>query len=193
MNNLGKLLPINDLPDDIVILDSEGEEINLKDFAGQFPAVQAIASLSTQKMLTKLVESGVLMTANQHEAKMAELSESVQDAIFNAAVFREINDADKIVNTKEFTDWYEKKATKADQALFLSRNPVDFVMGIKKYQGIDEKKAADAKAKADKDKKDHDDLHEDKGGHRPGAESSREASGSDFSDGFGEALAEGVK
>lgn len=155
------IIPEADLPDEIEIGD---QTYNIKEYLSDYPEAQIISGLMTQKILERLVNNGVLMTADQHNKKFDDIEDRIFGMYFDFTVLRDVPDAFDVVETKEYKDWLEKTATKEDKALLNSTKPEDYVLGLKKFQNRAPATPAEAaKKKASEDaaakKKAHNELH----------------------------------
>ena len=185
------MVSTDELPD---VIEIDGVDYNIKEVLEDMPEMQVISGLMTQKVLERLVGNGVLMTAEQHNEKFADIEDRLYGLHFDTTVLRDVPDAFSIVETKEYQEWMEKTATKSDLALLGSNDPSDYIMGLNKFKSVgspvsDKSKAkAEAKAKAKRDK--HNDIHRSSMKATPGKEGVAQAiekGSNEFSDGFKEA------
>ncbi len=197
---VGMIAP-SELPDTIEL---DGVDYDVKSYMADNPEAQVISGMVTQKILERLVENGVVMTAAQHNEKMQDIEDRLYGLHFDTTVMRAIPDAMQIVETKEYQTWMEKEATKEDLALLGSADPADYILGLNRFPGAatasDKSKVSDksndeakAKAKADKDK--HDSIHSStmSASHKTDTKGSMESGKSEFSNAFAEAEADAEK
>ena len=185
------MIPKSELPDGIEI---DGVTYNVKDYMEDFPEVSIMSGIVTQKILERLVNNGVLITAEEHNKKIADIEDRMYGLHFDFSVLREMPDAMEIVESKEYKEWLEKSATKEDLALLGSINPKDYVLGLKKFKKVgspaSDKSKQEAAEKLKKKKDEHDAIHKSTMRAKPGKDSvvaAMEKGKSEYSSAFKEA------
>ena len=189
------ILKAEDLPDTIEI---NGEEVDLKSYISDFPEVVPLITMTTQRILKNLVDTGVLVTSNTLNNQVSKINETVEVREFNNIVYRlapDGMDVDSTIDSQDFKDWLEKEAKPEQKVLFSSGEAKDFALGLKEFdQGIKIKAARDKNKDKDetdrKKKEEHDNLHKStlkSGGERSGVSESIDSAEQDFDSAFDEA------
>lgn len=147
------------LPETIKIGETE---LELKDFVEANPEFTVLAGMEATNIIQRLVDQGILMTSDAHNAALAKAMETIDLRLFDMAVRQHVPNPEQIWDSKDFQEYY-KKAPDTIKALFRSRNPDDHVKGFKKYMGRTtervKEKVKSVDSEAAKKKKVHDEIH----------------------------------
>ena len=189
ISNFKSLLGKDDVPD---VIELDGHDYDIGEYLTDYPEAQIVSGIVTQKILERLVDNGVLITAEDHAAQIADIENRMFGVYFDLRVTQQIPDAIELAESDGFKEWLEKTATKEDKALLDSDNPGDYILGMKRFtrgaKPVDEaaeKRIAAAKEKKRLAKKDEDDIH----GSTMNAHTSSEGFDKEASD-FGSAFSE---
>jgi hypothetical protein len=183
------MIPDAMIPEDLKIGDNE---VELKEFLSDNPEIQIISALQTREMLQRLIDNGVLMTVSQHQAALDEVRQELVDELITIRVEQAIPEAEEIISSEAFKKWFAD-VKEEDRVLFRSLKASDHILGLKKFiKDTNYEKAKEevdkAKAKARKEKDEHDELHSTT--IRPKKTTTIELSDEDFGDAFKEAADE---
>lgn len=202
-NNVKTFIDLVDpsaLPESVEI---DGATYNVREVLEDSPELAVVAGYATQRVLERLVENDVLVTTEVYSKKIQDIEDRIYGLYFDTTVMREIPDVMKIAESEEFGKWMKESATKEEIALLGSRDPGDYVLGLRRYlkasgQQEKEREKEDSAAKeaakkaakkeADKKKKDHQSIHA--SSNRPsrsGLMDAIEGGANEFSDAFKEA------
>jgi hypothetical protein len=151
------VVPLDRLPDTVEI---DGKEMDLKGYTTDFPEAPVLASYAAKSVIDRLVENGLLVTADAHQQAMSDIENRFGNELFSMKVHSLVENASEIYQSDEFQGWYEKQDEKV-KALFDSFDPKDharvfnrFLKESGKAEADKKKKEAEDKARKEKEKRD---------------------------------------
>lgn len=179
------MLGVDDLPDGNIHIGNE--EINLKEFAEDFPeqfqAISVMSGAIAQKIVSKAIESGQLMSPKaiqEIQARQQKSDEALGFYMFWHEVNKVHSDGEAIIKTKEFQDWVGSQSNLI-QKLAESGNPDDAIALFDFYK---EEQAKAAAKKHDDDKRDKQNKKNDLHKHTTRSKQAVDKGGGDDKDDF---------
>jgi hypothetical protein len=153
------LADIKNIPENLRVGDTD---LALREFISANPEFAVLAGSQAINVVQRLVDNGMLMTKEAHEAAIQKITEDVDSKMFDLAIRVHIPNPAQLWESKEFKDWHDK-ASDTIKALFRSADPQDHVKGFRKYlaraTAAVKEKVAEHDEKLRLVKKTHEDIH----------------------------------